>query len=66
MLEEVYFRYVGEHSRRQGLLGESRVDTSGRVQSGHDPEPREERGEGKEEEREGKQVQQSGGPKRAE
>lgn len=26
MLEEVYFRYVGEHSWRQGLLGESRVD----------------------------------------
>lgn len=27
MLEEyLYFRYVGEHSQRQGPLGESRVD----------------------------------------
>ena len=26
MVERVYYRYVGEHSQRQGHLGESRVD----------------------------------------
>lgn len=37
--------------------------TSGRVQSGHGPEPREERGEGMGKDRKGNQVQQSRGQK---
>lgn len=36
-----------------------KAGTSGRGQSGHDPEPLEERGEGREE----REVQQPGGPK---
>lgn len=28
MVEKVYYGYVGEHSQKQGRLGESRVDTS--------------------------------------
>lgn len=54
MKENAYYRYIGEHSQRQGHQ---------RVQSGHDQTELHQvgRGEGKRWEREETQVQQPGG-----